>query len=274
MLHNMQKDSLRLTPSCAKGSQRMDVNKPVTNPGLIKAIKLMKQNSKMESEFLIELFKATFLCPGRIDKANVAERFDSNFTLGEGTKLTLSSLDSVSGEEYLMAFTDWNELRKWQNVDGQQTFLFSIIDYKTIVLGNLRFAGVVINPFSENVVLDREKLGIAHSNENIIEKDESVMIGEPSNYPKRMIDELVSYFQATEFVDEAFLLWMARGDETSYLLVLDSTHKPQDLYPAIGKICKPFIVGQLLDMVSLNSEFGKKAVKNRRPFYRRQVLRS
>lgn len=245
----------------------MGVNTPVTNPNFLKAIQLMGQDSTKESQFFDELFKATFLCPGQIDKGNLTKSRDGRTTLGKDTKISLSLLEAKSGKSYLIAFTDWDELRKWENIQRQQTFLFSIEDYRTIVLGNQHYDGVVINPFGVNLVFDRERLESIHSNQNSIKQDEPVMIGEPRIYPQDMIDKLKSYFQATKLVDKAYLLWMARGNETSYLMVLDSDLTPQELFPMIGEVCEPYLNGQMLDMVSWNSSFGKNVVKNQRPFY-------
>jgi len=245
----------------------MDVNKPVTNPNLLKAIQLMGQDRKYESQFIDELFKAIFLCPGQIDKSNSTKSGDGKITVGEGSKISLSLLEAKSGENYLMAFTDWDELRKWQNTKGQQTFLFSIDDYKTIILGNQHYGGVVINPYGANLVFNQENLESIRLNQNVIKKDESVMIGEPRDYPQDMIDKLKNYFQSTKIVNKAYLLWMARGNETGYLLVMSSNLFPQEIFPKVGEICEPYLSGEHLDMVPLNSAFGASAVENQKPFY-------
>lgn len=166
-----------------------------------------------------------------------------------------------------MAFTDWDELKKWKNMQKQQTFLFSIEDYKTIVLGNQYYAGVIINPFGASLIFDREKLEDIRLNQDAIKKEESVMIGEPRDYPQDMLDKLKDYFQSTKIVDKAYLLWMARGNETSYLLVLSSKLPPQEIFPIVGEMCKPYLNGKLLSMVPLNSSFGKNTVENQRAFY-------
>lgn len=54
----------------------MDINKPITNPNLIKAIQLMRLDRTKELQFYNELFKAIFLCPGQIDKSNSTQSGD------------------------------------------------------------------------------------------------------------------------------------------------------------------------------------------------------
>ena len=44
--------------------------------------------------------------------------------------------------------------------------------------------------------------------------------GIPAEYPTELINELCVYFDKERSVDKAFLLWMVRGEEGSYLLIL------------------------------------------------------
>ena len=104
-------------------------------------------------------------------------------------------------------------------------------------------------------------------NEQIIQKGESVMLGIPKEYPTDMVNKLKEYFVKMQNVDKAYLLWMVRGKESSYLLVLDSKISPQQLFPLIGQICQPFLNGKLLDMVLANSGLGKSAIEGQAPFF-------
>ena len=70
-------------------------------------------------------------------------------------------------------------------------------------------------------------------------------------------------------VEKAYLLWIVRGNESSYLLVLDSKISPQQLFPLIGQICQPFLKGKLLDMVLADSGLGKGAIEGQTPFFTR-----
>ena len=77
------------------------------------------------------------------------------------------------------------------------------------------------------------------------------------------------YFDKEKSVDKAFLLWMVRGEEGSYLLILDSKEEPNSLYPRVGKFCIRFLRDKMLDMVSADSDFGKNAIREHKPFYER-----
>lgn len=45
----------------------MDVNKPITNPALLNAIKVMKENSSKKWQFVKALYNAKFLIPALVD---------------------------------------------------------------------------------------------------------------------------------------------------------------------------------------------------------------
>jgi len=48
----------------------VDINKPITNPQLLRAIEVMKEDNTKEQVFFDELFKAKFLCPAKVDLKN------------------------------------------------------------------------------------------------------------------------------------------------------------------------------------------------------------
>ena len=198
------------------------------------------------------------------------QKENDKIVLGEGTSIALLSIDNEQGEHFLMAFTDWAELKKWKQNHNQQTLVLSYEDYQGIIIkNNSAYQGMVINPFGENIVLDRQMLNNTRTNEHIIQKGESVMIGIPNEYPEDMVNKLKEYFVKMQNVEKAYLLWMVRGKESSYLLVLDSQTSPQQLFPQIGYICQPFLKGKLLDMVLANSGLGKGAIEGRTPFFTR-----
>ena len=94
------------------------------------------------------------------------------------------------------------------------------------------------------------------------------MIGQPKDYPARMVEALRQYFRKVLLVRRAFLLWMVRGQEAGYLLVLEAKGSPQRLFPQIGEICEPYLRDKPLDIISLDTAFGQSAVENQEPFYK------
>lgn len=250
----------------------MNINKPVTNPDFVNVMREMKQGKKMDELFWKEIFKAKFLCPVNMEFGNTSQKENQKIVLGEGSSIALLSIDNNQREHFLMAFTDWTELKKWKQNHDQQTLILSYEDYQGIITQNdSPYQGMVINPFGENIVLDRQILANTRKSEQVIQKGESVMLGIPKDYPTDMVNKLKEYFTKMQNVEKAYLFWMVRGKESGYLLVIDSLVSPQQLFPIIGQICQPFLKEKLLDMVLANSGLGKSAIEGQTPFYKRVI---
>lgn len=246
----------------------MDINKPITNPNLVNVIKEIKQGNKEGELFWEEIFKAKFLCPIKMEIGKTTQKEKHQIVLEEETSVALLSIANERSEHFLMAFTDWDELKKWNQDHNQQALILSYEDYQGIIIKNdSAYQGMVINPFGENIVLDRQIMSNTRKSEHIIQKGESVMIGIPKEYPTDMVNKLKEYFAKMQNVEKAYLLWLVRGKESSYLLVLDSPISPQQLFPPIGQICQPYLKGKLLDMVLANSGLGKCAIEGQTPFF-------
>lgn len=248
----------------------MDINKPITNPNLVNVIKEIKQGNKEGELFWEEIFKAKFLCPIKMKIGKTTQKEKQQIVLEEETSVALLSIANERSEHFLMAFTDWDELKKWNHDHNQQALILSYEDYQGIIIKNdSAYQGMVINPFGENIVLDRQIMNNTRKSEHIIQKGESVMIGIPKEYPTDMVNKLKEYFAKMQNVEKAYLLWLVRGKESSYLLVLDSPISPQQLFPPIGQICQPYLKGKLLDMVLADSGLGKCAIEGQTPFFTR-----
>ena len=146
----------------------MEFNKPVSNPMLMGAIELMKEEDTPEHRnmFVGELAKASFLSPAIVDPAPT-EGPDGNLVIAPGSKVQFPMLTGAEGMRFFMAFTDMAEYEKWQEKNPEQRlpyFALKIEDYAGIVLrrdakGNICPAlGIVVNPFGANIVVPREML--------------------------------------------------------------------------------------------------------------------
>lgn len=246
----------------------MDVNKPITNQKLVEIMHKIKNDNSKEVEFLDELLKAKFLCPAIMKLEENSGNSIEKITLNEGTTIKLVGLSSEIGENYLMAFTDWTELRNWRNKANQQTLILSYDDYQGVILkDNSAYEGFVINPYGANIVLDKNSIENINQRFQQMKKGASVMLGLPKEYPYDMVEKLKIYFDKVKVVKTAYLLWMAREEEASYLLVLDFVGVPQTVFSQIANVCQPYLKGKLLDMIPMNTVFGKSAIENQQPFY-------
>lgn len=246
----------------------MNINEPISNPKLVSAIEGLSNNNATQQKFFEELAQAKLLCPADIQLQN-STRDGKEIVVGEGSSISVKHIEDTEGNKFLMAFTDWKELYKWNSSKEQQTVIFGYKDFQSIMKeARDVYSGIVINPFGANIVITLPMLD-GLENDCIIKKEEQVLIGIPAEYPTELINNLCIYFDKEKSVDKAFLLWMVRGEEGSYLLILDSKEDPNILYPRIGNFCSRLLKDKMLDIVSVNSDFGKNVIKEHKSFYER-----
>lgn len=247
----------------------MDINQPVENPELLDVMNQLRQGKGSEEVFFSELFQAKFLCPAQVELKGAVKEKRGKVSVGEGSTISPVSIRDQEGNHFLMAFTDWREIRKWSEEKNLKALVLTYEDYQHIIIdGDSPYAGVVINPYGANIVLNKDMMQNIHPDKVTMQEGETVMIGVPKDYPVKMVEALSQEFAKRKDVKCAYLLWMARGDETSYLLVLDADGNEQKLFPVIGEICQPFLDGEFMDMVPFYSQFGQSAAENQEPFYR------
>lgn len=139
----------------------VDVSKPVSNPLLVEALANMRiQKTKESSDQVIgQILKAEFLMPIVLDKEPECNE-DGTATFQKETKLSFPYLINAKNQRYFMAFTDWNELHKWNPDKNQKTVVFRFWDYMELLAGenNEGASGFVINPFGGNLTLSKEQV--------------------------------------------------------------------------------------------------------------------
>ena len=244
-------------------------NEYIGTPNLQSAFRHMKIDRSKEPMFFEELYHTKFICPIQIDTHNLPKNPDGSVVLGNNSPLSLVSINDSSGTPYLIAFTDQSELDKWNQGKYQQTIICTFNDYKSLLMsGNTPYQGVVINPFGGNIVLAKELFRGSNTSFHTAKSNETIMIGQPKDYPTSMIEKLKQYFRNSKLVETAYLLWVVRGQETGYLLVLETRASPQQFFPKVGELCKPYLRDKPLDIVLLKSTFTQNAVENQQPFYK------
>ncbi|MGF6905787.1 enhanced serine sensitivity protein SseB [Fusobacterium sp. PH5-44] len=257
----------------------MDVNKPVTNPDLLAAIDTVRSNDSIDTMtvFLYELKKAHFLSPATIMPKPIPDENGKSF-LNEGTKIEFFGIENTKGESFLLAFTDWSELRKWRNIQDEQTIISTYDDLVAMVKNGSTQAGFVINPYGCNLCLTRDLIENFSNQQNsgksyIVENEMEVKFGIPENYPHEMAGAISGYLKTKKNVKRAFLVLMEKEGEFSFLVVVDFTGDKKEIFDGIASYAVPLLKkGEFLDMVSLEEDLGKEVAKGHQPFYKRKIF--
>ena len=254
-----------------RGKKMLDINKPVTNPKLVAILKKIKEEYSSETEHLLYqlILAANYLTPVNISPS--LEKVNGKSVLKEDTKIEFMGLHDNDGKQYIPAFTDWQELKKWGNSNNQQTVVLKFKEYEEMILDGKTWSGLVINPFGENIIIDKDRLKIVNKHAVRIEKDESVMLGIPEEYPDEMVSAIREVLPEVESVKSAYLLLMIRNKtDKSYLIVVDTDSNPQAVFEKIAKVAQTYLKDEeKIDFVPLSNSFGENAVRDHEPFYRK-----
>ena len=137
-----------------------------------------------------------------------------------------------------------------------------------IIKSDSSAVGIVINPYSHNLVLNRDKLDSLKLNVENIKQNERVSIGFPAEYPRKLVNDCTHCFKQESEINKAYMLQMIRENlKKSLLLVIDSSND-EKMLPYISNYVQKFLEeGMILDTISFDSDFGRNVTKEYKPFY-------
>lgn len=139
----------------------MKFNKSVTNPMLIGAIKVMKDDASVEHKkiFINEMVKAEFMAPVVITPE--PRRNEEGVVFFDDNEIHFPTITDDLGNVYFMAFTDREEFEKYKPGEKKYFFACTYEDYFVLLTrrGVEKPAmGFVIDPFGSNVVVNRDMI--------------------------------------------------------------------------------------------------------------------
>lgn len=266
---------------------KVDVNKPVENPELVKFLNELNSTSdeNRRNDLLDHIARefalnSNLLSIVKVDDDAIAQKKDGQKYFKQDSKISFIQFKSDDNKVYFPAFTDWNELRKGDSYKEAyvKTLIMSFDDYFAMVKDS--GAGVVINPYSHNLVFSNGNLQFMKQRKDMLEnghteetvkKDTSVLIGDPKEYPEQMVKAITDYSKTVKDIHAIWLKLMVRDEEKSYLLVVDFKGEKQKIFSGIADAARDYLPSNMyIDMVPYDEEFGQNAVKNGKPFYQRK----
>ncbi|MFL0252620.1 enhanced serine sensitivity protein SseB [Clostridium neuense] len=271
---------------------------PITNPNLQFAMlrffqAMYSKNNyagktqelhRLEDKMLDEVITAKYLIPMHLkEKEKTTPNADGVKTLKSGTIMQFANLVDKNDKSWLPAFTDWVEFQK---VYDKAVWSGNIATYDDLLALSKGMEGIAVNcngtclRINENnkAMIEKYKKEKDNNDEvtavkqNVIKKDTKVMLGEPKDYPSGMIEAVKEHMKKNKCIKAAYLRLMLKDDEKSYLIVVDFRGEKNQVFQGIAKAASPYLKGMYLDMVGANESFGKNAVKDVKPFYKRRIL--
>lgn len=252
----------------------LDTSKPIENPRLSRALELLhKENTPEYQQQVLDLIvtDAHFLAPVVLGPT-------SDNSTREVTQFQLIS--SQDGRAFFPAFTDWQQLRKLCGPRDQQTLVLSFDDYASLLAGDPRAAGFVINPLDMPLTLERDfvatlarqKQSRAGYSHQTIQKDTRVLFSEAKDCPQVLLDQVRLAVAPLKEVTRLYLRLMTRPElhQSSYLIIVDHCGDQSTVFRTIADAARPHLGNHSVDMVPFHSQFGKAASKDAQPFFHRK----
>ena len=143
----------------------VEINNPLKNPTLDKYLEARRDLKPGSEDFMQCMnviareiaLEGKFLAPIKAAPEAVDMKPNGTGRLKEGNSFSFVQLTAPDGTQFFPAFTNWMEVRKGDMFLSEDTMCLTLTfdDYMTIVEDD---AGVVVNPFSDNVIFPNEGL--------------------------------------------------------------------------------------------------------------------
>ncbi|WP_066717669.1 enhanced serine sensitivity protein SseB [Clostridium sp. Marseille-P299] len=238
------------------------------NQDLLNAIKIMRKRGTDESisQMIDEVMKAQFLMPAFVTKSGDDAGYNA---IDDKTEVNYRYIKDKNGDKYCLAFTDWSELRKWNNGDNQEAVLSTFDNYAELVLNDeFGFKGFVINPYGENLIFKKE-LVASLKQQKQERMNAKIYLGEPKEQPTELLTAISDYLKELPNVNAAYYRLMLQGNVQSHLIVVDLTGDMDETFDKIADKAFPFLNDKLFKLTTIDTNLGKDAIKDLDPFYKK-----
>ena len=206
-------------------------------------------NPETEESFKNNLLKATFIVP--VVKTEKKDEVD------------IVLLSNPEGENFFQAYTDIDAYEKWSDYKDYELFTISFDQYaNALINGDENLKGLVINPFTENVPLEREYI-------RYVFNSNKVSVEVITDYPKEELKVIKKVLKEVEEVKSAYLLKMYKANIPGYLLVIDTGKKNNKrIFDKIGNKVINNIEHINLEIYDINDEKVKPMIDSIKPIYK------
>lgn len=196
----------------------------------------------------------------------------------EGTGVSFLMVAANDGGHYLPLFTKRAEMERWTNNADKDTVLMGFDNIAMIVETNPNCAGIVVNPFTQNLVIPRRFVEDMKERRDILRdgQTQSVLTADTpcelytlSPYPMEMSNALTETAKGTGAIEALWLRGAKLEGTDGYLLLVKFNGDRNVVFSRLGQAARPFLGKLPLHIIDAESGFGKNASRNVMPFYTR-----
>lgn len=135
-------------------NKELDLSKLANNEKLTSAIKKFFESPARDTEkaFIKEILNANYLIPVKF------EGHVKDGIMQEGSQISFVYIKDVNDKKFSPIFTSYDELKKWNKEHEQMVVMPYEQAIETLLDAGFDLEGISINPFSENIILNDEKI--------------------------------------------------------------------------------------------------------------------
>ena len=249
--------------------------------------------TKVENPKLKELFAERKKCAGdelaavmnkMADEIVMTARFLSIVRMekaeGGKSRISFALLNDGNGRKFYPIFTDAQELMKWPLAQSEspQMMALAFDNYAQMIVDKNAADGIVINPFGDNLVVDKQTVSRWWERKQIVKNgytqrimpnDAGAVFSTPSPFPMDLSEALCDAAKRHGEIRRLWLRQMEQEGKRSFLAVIDGDNIKSSMINDLGTAAKPLLKKYELELnvIFFGSELGKRAAENVLPVY-------
>ena len=182
-------------------------------------------------------------------------------------KVKYTMFAKPDGTKLFPAFTDMDEMKKWQAEPGQ-TVVMRLQDYVQLLMRE--GAGLVINPQGQNVFVPKQMVFPAPK-PVVFDKSRPIGIADPTDLPEKIRDCVQNALSAQPQIKEGWLRIMQQDQKRAWLMVLalDEGVELKQVMEPLLKAMAPVMGQSSITLTLRTSDLGKQATAQGLPIYLR-----
>lgn len=242
----------------------------IRNPELVLALNVLKAENTPDARMALgkALTNARLLAPAKIEQILTEQNRepDGSVAMQPQTRVQYMMFTRSDGSKVFPAYTDWDELHKWQ--EGPcQTVILTVTDYAKLLARE--GAGLVLNSHGQNIFVPKELLRLQPRPQQIFDPQKPARIHVLKEYPKPLAEALQNAMANLPAVKEGWLRMLSQEEKRTWLIVfsVEEGTQPKPLLDALAKAVTPHAGGLPLTMTTNTSPMGKQATAQGLPLY-------
>ncbi len=231
---------------------------------LEESIKQIKLNPGNNKNFIRQLTNSNLYTPVR----NINEDI-------KGTSLIFNTLVDNKNDQYLIFFTNIDEIRINEGLSKQEIIEISYYDIVTIIFDQKStYCGFVINPFSDSIIVDKDDIYQINNRTAFSEPafvEENAIFGVPIKYPKTEFEFIKQYLKSIKSVNSVYFTLMQQGSSENYVFIVEHDSEFDKLKPEIFNTISFYLPKEInICVIESDDKKAKEAVKNSMLIYKKE----